>query len=151
MNVIVNKDIPIKTFVIITIFAIIMGIVLLYAATKGFLNVNILKKCNKIEAEITYSSKDNVSKQIGETNYQRKVGYVFTVNNKKYTGQDILWWRLLANSDRNVRVGDKITVFYNINNPVENEVYHISYVLIIIGIVFIFLPISLLKQRIKEK
>ena len=151
MNIIVNKDISIKAFVIISIFAIILGISNLDIAIKGYLNVNILKKDNKVEAKITYSSKANVSKKIGETNYQRKVEYIYTINNKEYKGQDILWWRVFAGSDRNIQVGDKITVFYNINNPTESEVYHISYVLIVVGICFIVVPILALKQRIKEK
>ena len=43
VNVIVNKNISIKAFVIITIFAVLIGLAMIYTATKGFINVNILK------------------------------------------------------------------------------------------------------------
>ena len=81
---------------------------------------------------------------------QRKVKYKYIVDNQQYEGEDILWWRVFA-SDINVQEGDKIEIFYNINNPSKSEIYHVSYILIIVGILgFIILPILFLKQRIKE-
>ena len=47
MNIIVNKNISKKAFVIITFGAILIGIVMIYLATKGFINVNILKNYKK--------------------------------------------------------------------------------------------------------
>lgn len=151
MNIIVNKDISIKAFVMITIFAILIGIMCIYIATKGFINVNILKTYKKEIAEIDYSIRVNVNHQSTENDsYQRKVKYIYNVDNEQYKGEDILWWRAIFDSEKNVSRGDKITVFYNINNPAESEVYHISYVLIVVGISFIIFSILSLKQRIKE-
>ncbi len=59
MNIIVNKNISKKAFVIITFGAILIGIVMIYLATKGFINVNILKNYKKEIAEIYYSEIDD--------------------------------------------------------------------------------------------
>ena len=42
MKIIVNKDISVKVFVIITILAVIIGAVMIYIATKGFIILPIL-------------------------------------------------------------------------------------------------------------
>lgn len=151
MDVIVNRNISIKAFVIITIFAILIGLAMIYIATKGFININILKNYKKEIAKINYSMiVDTAHSGSEHSTYQRKVKYIYFVDNQQYEGQDILWWRFLFNSDRNVQVGDEIEIFYNINNPSQSEIYHISYVLIVVGICFIVVPILVLRQRIKE-
>jgi len=147
MNVEVNKNISIKTFIIITIFAVLIGFIMIYIATKGFINVNILKNCKKDVAEINYSEIVNTG---GENDtYRRKVKYIYFIDNKQYEEEDILWW-ILFNSDKNVRIGDKIDIYYNVNEPSQSKIYHISYMLIIIGICFIIVPLLVLRQRIKE-
>lgn len=152
MNIIVNKDISVKKYMIITIFAILMGILLIYVATKGFINVNILKSCNKEIAEITYSARVNTNHNSSEKDrYERKIEYSYKVDNKQYEGEDILWWRFIFDIDKNVSKGDKIDIYYNISNPSQSEVYHISYVLFIVGISFMVVPTLSLKQRIREE
>ena len=151
MKVVVNKDISVKTFVMITILAVIIGTAMIYIATKGFISVNILNKCKKEFAEIYLSEIDYREYYRNDmSSPQRKVKYKYIVDNQQYEGEDILWWRVFA-SDINVQEGDKIEIFYNINNPSKSEIYHVSYILIIVGILgFIILPILFLKQRIKE-
>lgn len=78
-------------------------------------------------AEINYSMIVDTDYRSSEHfTHSRKVKYIYFVNNQQYEGQDILWWRFLFNSDRNVQVGDEIEMFYNINNPSQSEIYHIS-------------------------
>lgn len=152
VNIIVNKNIPIKVFVIITIFTVLMGVLLIYFGTKGFINVNILKSYKREVAEINYSMIININHMDSENDsYKRKIKYVYFVDDKQYEGEEILWWRFIFKSDKNVKVGDKISIFYNVNNPSQSEVYHISYMLIIVGLCFIVVSLLLLRQRIKEK
>ena len=148
MKIIVNENISIKVFVILTIFVITLSIAILYSATKGFIEVNILKRCNKVEAQITYSTAEK-TEVLSETSYQREIEYIYNVNDKEYKGKDILWWRIFVDFDYNIKVGDKIIVFYNIDNPTISEVYYVSYVLIIISLCCIVISILALKQRIK--
>ena len=151
MNIIVNKNISIKAFVIITFVAILLGLVLIYIATKGIINVNILKNCKKELAEINDSRIVDISERDNEnSSWQRQVKYRYFVDGKQYEGKEIIWWRFLFNSDKNLQIGDKIEIYYNINNPSQSEIYHISYVLILLGICFIVVPLLALKQRIKE-
>ncbi len=77
----------------------------------------------------------------------RVIKYNYFADNKRYIGQDKLWYK---RTDKNVNVGDKIEIYYNINNPSKSEVYHISYILILVAICFIVFPLLLLKQKIKE-
>ena len=131
MNIIVNKNISKKAFAIIAFGGILIGIVMIYIATKSFINVNILKNYKKEIAEIYYSV----------------IKYNYFVDNKQYFGQNNLWYK---SSDKNVNVGDKIEIYYDINNPSKSEPYHISYILILLAICFIVFSLLLLKQRIKE-
>ncbi len=148
MNIIVNKNISKKAFVIITFGAILIGIVMIYIATKGFINVNILKNYKKEIAEIYYSEiddTDSMGQKMSST--VRVIKYNYFVDNKQYIGQDKLWYK---RTDKNVNIGDKIEIYYNINNPSKSEAYHISYISILLAICFIVFPLLLLKQKIKE-
>ena len=151
MNIIINKNISIKTYIIITIFAILIGLALIFVAIKGFLNVNIFKTHKKEIGEISYSSIVNTKKNSSEEeSHQRMVQYTYYVDNKEYKGEGLLWWRIF-NSDKNMKKGDKIDIHYNINNPSQSEIYHISYGLILIGICIIVISSLSLKQRLKEE
>ena len=148
MNIIVNKNISKKNYIIITLFAILLGIFLIYVATEGFIKVNILKNCKKEIAQITqinydYELNDNKNMEVTKV-----IKYNYFVDNKEYTGKSSLWYKIF---DKNVNVGDKIEIYYNINNPSKSKTYHISYVTILVGICFIVVPSLLLKQRIKEE
>ena len=123
----------------------------IYIATKGYINVNILKNYKKGSAEITESIIVNTSKRMSEkSSWKRQIKYIYFVDGKQYEGKDIIWWRFLFNSDKNLKIGDKIDIYYSINNPSQSEIYHISYVLILVGICFIVVSLLVLKQRIKE-
>ncbi len=149
MNIIVNKNISKKAFAIIAFGGILIGIVMIYIATKGFINVNILKNYKKEIAEIYYSEIEDID-NMGEKRDSspiRVIKYNYFVDNKQYIGQDRLWYKT---SDKNVKVGDKIEIYYDINNPSKSKTYHISYILILLAICFIVFSLLLLKQRIKE-
>ena len=149
MNIIVNKNISKKAFAIIAFGGILIGIVMIYIATKSFINVNILKNYKKEIAEIYYSEIeyiDNMGER-GDATPVIVIKYNYFVDNKQYFGQNNLWYK---SSDKNVNVGDKIEIYYDINNPSKSEPYHISYILILLAICFIVFSLLLLKQRIKE-
>lgn len=126
---------------------------MIYIATKGFINVNIIKNYKKETAEITYSEIIDTSEYRGDENssWQRQIRYIYFVDGKQFEGEDIIWWRFFLGSDINMQIGDKIDIYYNIDDPSQSEVYHISYVLIFLGICIIILTSLILKQRIKEK
>ena len=87
MNIVVNEDISIKTFVIITIFAIIKGLAMIYTSIKGFINVNILKNCKKELAEINYSEIVDTNENYSENNtHKREIKYTYFVDNQQYEG-----------------------------------------------------------------
>ena len=124
---------------------------MIYIAIKGYINVNILKNYKKDFAEINESIIVDTSERGSEnSSWKRQIKYSYFVDGRQYEGKDIVWWRFLFNSDKNLQIGDKIDIYYNINNPSQSEIYHISYVLILVGICFIVVPLLLLKQRIKE-
>lgn len=149
MEIIVNKDISIKQFILISVLVIIAGIGALYVSLEGFIKVNILKNYKVEFAKIYYSEIVNTSREDDNSTYRRVVRYNFSVDGKNYSGEDTLWWKFFS-SDINAKVGDDIKIIYNINNPEENKVYHISYLFIIFGIginVFMFMA---LKKRIQD-
>ncbi len=124
---------------------------MIYIAIKGYINVNILKNYKKDFAEINESIIVDTSERSSEnSSWKRQIKYSYFVDGRQYEGKDIVWWRFLFNSDKNLQIGDKIDIYYNINNPSQSEIYHISYVLILVGICFIVVPLLSLKQRIKE-
>ena len=151
MKMIVNKDISVKKFALITILAVFIGISLIYIATEGFIKVNILKTCKKEEAKI-YSSEivETVNTTEDQVKNMREISYTYDINNNKYEGTGKLWWKLF-NSDKNFKVGDEIKIFYEINNPEKSKIYHISYGMMILGIIIIVLSVLMLKRRIEEE
>ena len=80
-----------------------------------------------------------------QTTY-RYVNYTYLVNGVEYRNIDQLWWKF---TDNNLKENDKITVYYNINNPKDSKVYHISYLLIIFAILFLIFPPLFFKERLK--
>ena len=143
MNVIVNTEIPKKVYIVITIFSIILGLFFLYFATNCFIKVYILKTCNYTEATVISSS---MEKSDRDQEYYRSVDYTYSVDGVKYSNRDKLWWKW---TDINLKENDKIGIYYDINNPAESKVYHISYLIIILTILLlIFMPL-LLKERLK--
>ncbi len=152
MNIIVNKNISKRAFAIMTLGGILIGIFLIYTATEGFIKVNILKNCKKEIAEINDSRIVEANERSSErSSWRRQIKYNYSVDGIQHNGKDMIWWGLLFNSDKNLQIGDKIDIYYNINNPSQSKIYHISYVTILVGICFIVVPSLLLKQRIKEE
>ena len=149
MEVIVNKNISVKQFALIAIFAIIFGLGALYVGLEGFIKVNILKSYKMESAKIYYSEIANINREDENQSYRRVIKYNFNVDGKDYSGEDILWWKILR-SDINVKVGDDVKIIYNINNPEENEVYHISYLFIVLGIGINAFMFVALKKRIQD-
>lgn len=124
---------------------------MIYIAIKGFINVNILKNYKKDFAEINESIIVDTSERSSEnSSWKRQIKYSYFVDGRQYEGKDIIWWRFLFDSDKNLQIGDKIDIYYSINNPSQSKIYHISYALILVGICFIVIPLLLLNQRIKE-
>ena len=150
MKVIVNKSIPKSTFVIITIFTMILGFVVMYLSIRPLIETRILKTSEKTIAKIYDSSRENTSKKIGHTNFQRVIKYTYVVDNVTYDSKSILWWRLYANSSKGVEIGKNIDVYYNINEPNNVEVYHNSYFLLFLSILFVTLPPIFLLKRFKS-
>lgn len=151
MKIIVNKNISKKNFMIITIFAVLLGTTIICFGVKGFIKVNILKSHKRENAKITYSTYLDTSRYDEmHSTYKIKVRYVYFVDNKQYEKEEILWWTF-TKSTKNAKVGDEIEIIYNANNPSQSEVYHISYVFIIIGICCIVISLILLRHRMKEE
>ena len=150
MKVIINKNIPKSTFVIITIFTMILGFVVMYLSIRPLIETKILKTIEKTIARIYDSSRENTSKKTGHTNFQRVIKYTYVVDNVTYDSKSILWWRLYANSSKGVEIGKNIDVYYNINEPNNVEVYHNSYFLLFLSILFVTLPPIFLLKRFKS-
>ena len=150
MKVIINKNIPKSTFVIITIFTMILGFVVMYLSIRPLIETKILKTSEKTIARIYDSSWENTSKKTGHTNFQRVIKYTYVVDNVTYDSKSILWWRLYANSSKGVEIGKNIDVYYNINEPNNVEVYHNSYFLLFLSILFVTLPPIFLLKRFKS-
>ena len=150
MKVIINKNIPKSTFVIITIFTMILGFVVMYLSIRPLIETKILKTSEKTIARIYDSSRENTSKKTGHTNFQRVIKYTYVVDNVTYESKSILWWRLYANSSKGVEIGKNIDVYYNINEPNNVEVYHNSYFLLFLSILFVTLPPIFLLKRFKS-
>lgn len=150
MKVIINKNIPKSTFVIITIFTMILGFVVMYLSIRPLIETKILKTSEKTIARIYDSSRENTSKKTGHTNFQRVIKYTYVVDNVTYDSKSILWWRLYANSSKGVEIGKNIDVYYNINEPNNVEVYHNSYFLLFLSILFVTLPPIFLLKRFKS-
>ena len=150
MKVIINKNIPKSTFVIITIFTMILGFVVMYLSIRPLIETKILKTSEKTIARIYDSSRENTSKKTGHTNFQRVIKYTYVVDNVTYDSKSILWWRLFANSNKGVEIGKNIDVCYNINEPNNVEVYHNSYFLLFLSILFVTLPPIFLLKRFKS-
>lgn len=150
MKVIINKNIPKSTFVIITIFTMILGFVVMYLSIRPLIETKILKTSEKTIARIYDSSRENTSKKTGHTNFQRVIKYNYVVDNVTYDSKSILWWRLYANSSKGVEIGKNIDVYYNINEPNNVEVYHNSYFLLFLSILFVTLPPIFLLKRFKS-
>ena len=55
MNIMVNTKISKKAFIIITVFAVILGLCLLYFATDCFIKVFVSKSWNCTEATVIFS------------------------------------------------------------------------------------------------
>jgi len=123
---------------------------LLFVALRGFIETNILKISEKTSAEIFYSRRENTSRSNADANFKRVIKYYYEVNDVVYNSKSILWWRISANSSKGVEVGENIDVYYRIDAPNTVEVYHTSYLLIIVGLAFIVVPVLSLKQRLKE-
>lgn len=143
MNIMVNTKISKKAFIIITVFAVILGLCLLYFATDCFIKVFVLKSWNCTEATVIFSNVGSFG--VDQTTY-RYVNYTYLVNGVEYRNIDQLWWKF---TDNNLKENDKITVYYNINNPKDSKVYHISYLLIIFAILFLIFPPLFLNERLK--
>ena len=150
MKVIINKNIPKSTFVIITIFTMILGFVVMYLSIRPLIETKILKTSEKTIARIYDSTRENTSKKTGHTNFQRVIKYTYVVDNVTYDSKSILWWRLYANSSKGVEIGKNIDVYYNINEPNNVEVYHNSYFLLFLSILFVTLPPIFLLKRFKS-
>ncbi len=143
MNIMVNTKISKKTFIIITVFAVIIGLFLLYFSTECFIKVFVLKSWNCTEAIVVSSGVGFFGEDF--TTY-RYVNYKYLVNGVEYNNIDKLNWKF---TDNNLNENDKITVYYNINNPKESGVYHISYSVIIFAILCLIFPPLFLKERLK--
>lgn len=143
MNIMVNTEISKKTFIMMTVFAIILGLFLLYFSTECFIKVFVLKNWNCTEATVVFSGVETLGE---DQTIDRYVNYKYLVNGVEYSNIDKLWWKF---TDNNLKENDKITVYYNINNPKESRVYHISYLLIIFAILFLIFPLLFLKEKLK--
>ena len=146
MKIIANTEIPKKVFIIIIIVQILVGLFILYFATNCFIKVYILKTWNCTEATV-------VSSHIKHDDYNRDatlsryVDYKYFVDEVEYNNTDELWWKL---TDNKLQENDKIKIYYNIKNPKESKVYHISYLLIIFAIIFLVFPPLALKEKLKS-
>ncbi len=143
MNIKINTNISKKNYLIITILAIILSLALLYIATVDFFKVSFTKKYVPIKATIV-SSGLQVYGNDQTTN--RYVKYQYNVNGKEYVNINTLWWKF---TDNNLKENSQINIYYNINDPKESKVYHISYMLIIFSILLLIFPIIFLKARLK--
>ena len=63
-----------------------------------------------------------------------KIEYKYTIDGKVYDGEDYIPWK---HSTFNNNVGDKVKIYFSKDNYEESRVYHISYLLIVLGIILI--------------
>lgn len=143
----VNNNLSKNQRIGILILGIVIIISLFWIALNGVIKVNILKTSDTAEATIKNSSIIESKSNDEEANFNRMIVYSYEVNNKTYIGEDTLWWNIF-NTDNGYKVNDKVTILYDIDNPDNSQVWHISYVFIIIAIALIWIiTISIKKMK----
>lgn len=129
----INTHISTKTYFLLMIFAIIIGIIVIGSQLKTPIEIYILKNANISEATITRSYNDLVGHGYDE-HYMWKIEYQYMIDDKLYTGEDYTPWKFSTFKND---IGDKIKIYYYKDNYEKSGVYHISYLFIAIGIILI--------------
>ena len=139
----VNSDISPKTFLILTVFATFLFLIFSFNAINNIIKV---KNYDKISAEIvdivyrrnkkaTSSNYDN-RKNNHYRNYM-KVNYTYKGNN--YEKEQLIAFRF------NKKIGDKIDIYVNPNNPDEIANTYINNLIIIMSIFLLIVIVFLIK------
>lgn len=143
MKVIVNKNISKPKYVLIFVFAFILGLLILYVGIEGLIKTDILNSWEKAEATVISSHIKHSSNSGNGTLY---VDYTYNVKEKEYSGHEQLWWK---RNSFDLRANDKIDIYYKIESPEKSKVYHISFFMILLSVPFFILTPLMLKERLK--
>lgn len=152
MKINVNENMSIKSFILVTILMLIVGLILLYIGTKNIIEVNILK-ISKIEtAEITFSER-RTPWDGDHNNASLWIKYTYNINGIQYEDKNNIWWKKF--SEKRYTKGEKIKIYYRVKNPQKSNVYHTSYFLIVLAILFLvsspLFLIKKIKMRIRKR
>lgn len=127
---------------------LIAGLILLYIGAKNIIEVNILK-ISKIEtAEITFSDR-KLSQDGDHNNASLWIKYTYNINGIQYENKKNIWWKKF--SEKGYTKGEKIKVYYRVGNPQKSNVYHTSYFLIVLAILFLVSSPLFLIKKIKTQ
>lgn len=150
MKIIVNNNISKKSWIVLTIFGEILGLLLIYVGLRNYLNVNFLKDWTKVVGEVLEVEikeyKDAMNKDM--LTYSTYVRYIYNVNGQDYTNEERRNWQLFNIST--IKKGDSIDICYKSDEPQESGIYEINFIPIIFGIITIITLPLCLKKRMKS-
>jgi hypothetical protein len=142
MKITINSTISKGKITLICIFGIILSIMVFYISIRPIIDVKIAK--TSIETEAIIISNTYLNATAG-TQQKYAVKFDYTVNKGILTGTDAPYWKM-----RKYKIGEKIDVYYNKNNPANVQIYHISYALLGISILTLIIIILIINKNLKR-
>lgn len=137
----INNGISKKKFRIIYVITIIVSVLIMYISLQGFIEVKVLGKATKTEANVTR----NIYSSTNKNNYY-SVEFEYVVDSNKYIAQE-----KQGDKVSKYDIGEKIEIYYNNDNIQNAKIYRVSYLMLSFSIIILIMMTIILVNSEKRR